>query len=118
MSPIQSVIATPSKQRADCPFWSLSVLPGAAAVDPGNDVNNGLLIYFKLAATGTSNTARHVADQFGLRPGPEPAGAADVRWALTAPDLADRLVNRRNWGWERFQHWLGTTMADALIGPH
>ncbi|HST82290.1 MAG TPA: TetR/AcrR family transcriptional regulator [Kineosporiaceae bacterium] len=69
-------------------------------------------------ATGTSNTARHVADQFGLRPGLEPAGAADVLWALTAPDLADRLVNRRNWGWERFQHWLGATMADALIGPH
>jgi AcrR family transcriptional regulator len=66
---------------------------------------------------GTSNTARHVAERFGLRPGLETDGAADVLWALTAPDLTDRLVNRRNWGWDRFQHWLGTTMADALVGP-
>ena len=68
-------------------------------------------------AIGTSMTARHVAEQFGLRPGLEPDSAADVLWALTAPDLADRLVNRRNWGWDRFQHWLGETMADALVGP-
>ena len=43
--------------------------------------------------------------------------AADVLWALTAPDLADRLVVRRGWGWDRFERWLGAMMADALIGP-
>ncbi len=21
------------------------------------------------------------------------------------------------WGWDRFERWLGATMADALIGP-
>ena len=43
--------------------------------------------------------------------------AADVLWALTAPDLADRLVRRREWGWDRFERWLGTAMADSLLGP-
>ena len=36
--------------------------------------------------------------------------------ALT-PDLPDRLVVRRGWGWDRFEGWLGTAMADALLGP-
>jgi hypothetical protein len=40
-----------------------------------------------------------------------------VLWALTAPDLADRLVRRREWGWDRFERWLGTAMADSLLGP-
>jgi AcrR family transcriptional regulator len=67
--------------------------------------------------TGTGRLAQHVADRFGLRPGLDVPGAADVLWALTAPDLADRLVHRRGWGWDRFEGWLGDTMADALLGP-
>ena len=68
-------------------------------------------------ATGTSLTAQHVEREFGLRAGLDVQTAADVLWALTAPDLADRLVHRRGWGWDRFQEWLGTVMADALLGP-
>lgn len=68
-------------------------------------------------ATGTGRTAQHVAERFGLRIGLDTTQAADILWALTAPDLADRLVNRRDWGWDRFQRWLGTAMADALLGP-
>jgi AcrR family transcriptional regulator len=67
-------------------------------------------------ATGTRNVATLVADRFGLRAGLDVDAAADVLWALTAPDLADRLVTRRGWGWDRFEAWLGTTMADALLG--
>lgn len=67
-------------------------------------------------ANGTQATARHVRDRFGLRDGLDSDTAADILWALTAPDLADRLVRRREWGWDRFQAWLGTTMADALLG--
>ena len=52
-----------------------------------------------------------------LRAGMSVDEACDVLWALTAPDLADRLVRRRGWGWDRFQVWLGTAMADALLGP-
>jgi AcrR family transcriptional regulator len=68
-------------------------------------------------AVGTRNAATHVARRFGLRDGLDVDAAADVLWALTAPDLADRLVRRREWGWDRFERWLGTAMADALLGP-
>ena len=68
-------------------------------------------------AMGTGAAAHHVAERFGLRPGLDVGSAADVLWALTAPDLADRLVHRRGWGWDRYEQWLGTTMADALLGP-
>lgn len=68
-------------------------------------------------AIGTANTARHVAERFGLRPGLDRDAAADVLWALTAPDLADRLVRRRGWGWDRYQEWLAGAMGDALLGP-
>jgi AcrR family transcriptional regulator len=67
-------------------------------------------------AAGTRAVAGLVAERFGLRTGLDVTGAADVLWALTAPDLADRLVQRRGWGWERFEAWLGATMADALLG--
>ena len=68
-------------------------------------------------AIGTRTVAAHVAARFGLRDGFDVDAAADVLWALTAPDLADRLVVRRGWGWDRFERWLGTAMADALLGP-
>ena len=68
-------------------------------------------------ATGTRTVAAHVAQRFGLREGLDVDSAADVLWAMTAPDLADRLVVRRGWGWDRFERWLGATMADALVGP-
>ena len=66
---------------------------------------------------GTRSVAAHVAGRFGLRAGLDETAAADVLWALTSPDLADRLVNQRKWGWERYERWLGTAMADALLGP-
>jgi AcrR family transcriptional regulator len=68
-------------------------------------------------ANGARGVATHVAERFGLRAGLDVDGAADVLWALTSMDLTDRLVNRRGWGWDRFEAWLGTTTADALLGP-
>lgn len=66
---------------------------------------------------GTAATARQIAARFGLRAGLDESQAADVLWALTAPELAERLVTRRGWSWDRYQHWLAQTMTDALIGP-
>ncbi|PYC79476.1 TetR/AcrR family transcriptional regulator [Streptomyces tateyamensis] len=68
-------------------------------------------------AAGTAQLARHLDARFGLRPGLDPAAAADQLWALTAPELADRLVNRRQWGWDRFEQWLVTTLTQALLEP-
>ena len=67
-------------------------------------------------ATGSRAIAKHVAERFGLRAGLDTSAAADIVWTLTAPEIADRLVNRRGWGWARYEKWLGTTMADALLG--
>jgi AcrR family transcriptional regulator len=68
-------------------------------------------------AIGTAAFAGHVADRFGLRPGLDVDDAAAVVWTLTSPDVADRLVRRRGWGWQRYADWLGMTLADALLGP-
>ncbi|GAA0803487.1 TetR/AcrR family transcriptional regulator [Spirilliplanes yamanashiensis] len=68
-------------------------------------------------ARGTAAMAAHVAGRFGLRPGLSVAEAADVLWALTAPELADRFVRRRGWSLQRYEEWLATTMADALLPP-
>lgn len=68
-------------------------------------------------AAGNHSVAAHVADRFGLRAELDVAEAADVLWALTAPELADRLVRRRGWGWERFEQWQAAAMADLLLGP-
>ncbi|MBW0117445.1 TetR/AcrR family transcriptional regulator [Pseudonocardia sp. KRD-169] len=66
-------------------------------------------------AAGTRAVAGHLAQRFGLRDGLDVEDAAAVLWALTAPDVADRLVRRRGWGWDRFEAWLGRTMADAVL---
>jgi AcrR family transcriptional regulator len=68
-------------------------------------------------AVGAANVARHVDDHFGLRAGLTVDHAADILWSFTAPELADRLVNRRQWGWARFERWLGDTLTEALVGP-
>ncbi len=66
-------------------------------------------------AAGTRAAAQHMAHRFGLRDGLTVEDAAAILWTLTAPDIADRLVNRRGWGWDRFAGWLGTTMGDAIL---
>jgi hypothetical protein len=68
-------------------------------------------------AAGTAAVAQSVHERFGLRDGLSAQDAADILWVLTAPDLVDRLVNRRGWSWDKSQQWIGSTMADALLGP-
>jgi len=57
-----------------------------------------------------------ISERFGLRDGLSVQDAADILWTLTSPDLSDRLVNRRGWGWDKTEAWIGGTMADALLG--
>ncbi|HEV2778471.1 MAG TPA: helix-turn-helix domain-containing protein [Actinophytocola sp.] len=68
-------------------------------------------------ATATRGIAGHVAKRFGLRDGLDVQTAADILWTLTAAELTDRLVNRRGWSWDRYERWLGSAMADLLLGP-
>jgi AcrR family transcriptional regulator len=67
--------------------------------------------------TGNAGMAGHIAARFGLRPGLTETEAADLLWALTAPELVDRLVRRRGWTVDRYEQWLAGAMADALVGP-
>jgi AcrR family transcriptional regulator len=66
-------------------------------------------------AIGTAGVAGHLARRFGLRDGLTEAEAGDVLWALTAPELLDRFTRRRGWSLDRYQRWLATTMAEALL---
>jgi AcrR family transcriptional regulator len=68
-------------------------------------------------ATGTLNVANLLADRHGLRAGLTIDQASDILWALTGPELAERLVRRRGWTWDGFEAWLAETMADSLLGP-
>jgi hypothetical protein len=68
-------------------------------------------------ATGTTMMAGAISERFGLRDGLSVQDAADILWALTSPDLSDRLVNRRGWSWDKTETWIGSVMADALLGP-
>ena len=66
-------------------------------------------------ARGTAGVARHVADRFGLRPDLTAAEeAADILWALTAPETAVRLLGR-GWTWDRHQAWLADTLVRTLV---
>lgn len=66
---------------------------------------------------GTQRMAGHIAERFGLRPGLDAAAATDVIWALTGPELTNRLINGRGWSWDRYQAWLAVTLADMLLDP-
>ena len=68
-------------------------------------------------AMGTAHMAHHIAIRFGLRAGLTEAEAADILWALTAPELADRFIRRRGWTLDRYERWLAQAMADALVSP-
>jgi AcrR family transcriptional regulator len=66
-------------------------------------------------AAGTAAVAQAISERFGLRDGLTVQDAADILWVLTAPDLTDRLVNRRGWSWDKTELWIGCAMADALL---
>lgn len=93
----------------------VTVLYAQASSDPDLDAHVATIEGER--ATGTRRTAELVANRFGLRTGLDVDAAADVLWTLTAPDVADRLVRRRDWGWDRYETWLATAMGDALLGP-
>ncbi len=67
--------------------------------------------------SGTAGMAHHLATRFTLRDGLTQTEAADVLWALTAPELADRMLRRCGWTMDRYEQWLAATMADTLVGP-
>jgi AcrR family transcriptional regulator len=95
--------------------FALIAMAQAAASD--RDVRAFLDTIEAERTIGTRGCASLVAARSPLRPGLTLDEAADILWSLTGPDLADRLIVRRGWTWDRFEPWLAVTMADALLGP-
>lgn len=94
---------------------TIAMLAQAATGDP--DLRQFAETIENERATATRRMAGFLADRFGLRPGLDVSTAADILWTLTSPDLTDRLANRSGWGWDRYQEWIGTAIADLLFGP-
>jgi AcrR family transcriptional regulator len=91
------------------------VLAVAQAAASDRDVRAFLDTVELERSVGTHQVAAEVAVRFGLRSGLTVAAAADIVWTLTSAEVADRLVSQRGWGWDRFEAWLATTLADTLL---
>ncbi len=85
----------------------------AAAGDP--DLRTFVETIEAERANGTRMLVRSLDERFGLRPGRTVAEGADMVWTLTGPEVIDRLVTRRGWGWDRFQEWLVDTLHHGLF---
>lgn len=55
-----------------------------------------------------------VADQ--LAPGVTPETAAELLWALSRASVFQELTRRRGWSPDRYEHWLGATLRQQLLG--
>jgi len=68
-------------------------------------------------AAGTAMIAALLHERFGLREGLTVAGAADILWTLTAPELPLRLIHHRGWSLGKYEAWSADIMAHALLPP-
>ena len=63
---------------------------------------------------GNTVVVDSVARRFGLRAGMTMQRAVDIVWTLTAPEPYDRLVRRRGWSHDDYEHWLASALISAL----
>ena len=59
--------------------------------------------------------ARHLVRAGHLRPGVGLAGARDVLWLYSSPELYDLLVQRRRWSVTRYSRFVAAAMIAALL---
>lgn len=52
-----------------------------------------------------------------LRPGLNPAAAADTAWAIASPETHELLVRTAGYSLDRYEEWVSTTLAAALLAP-
>jgi AcrR family transcriptional regulator len=64
---------------------------------------------------GNGTMVSNLAKRFGLPKGMTRQRATDIAWALTAPELFDRLVRQRGWTLDEYERWLGDAMIAALV---
>jgi AcrR family transcriptional regulator len=91
------------------------ILSSAAGSDPAAAAL--LAEYQRARNDGQSRIARALARAGALRPGLRERDAADLIHALMSPELYRLLVVDRGWSRERYEQWLGRTLADQLAAP-
>ena len=87
---------------------------GAAGTDP--EVRP---VWEKILAerrVGAEYVVADTASKGPLRPGLDPAAAADVVWILIDPGLHHLLVDRRGWSDESFRNWVAGQLVRELLG--
>lgn len=62
-----------------------------------------------------SDNARSLADAGHLRDGIDRASAADVMYAVSAPEMFELLVLRRGWSAARYASYVESTLVAALL---
>jgi len=62
-----------------------------------------------------ANSLALIADAGHLRPGVGLAGASDVLFAVSAPEMFELLVLRRGWPLDRYAGFVADTIAAALL---
>jgi AcrR family transcriptional regulator len=63
---------------------------------------------------GSSGVVEHLVRQFGLPVGVRADRFVDHLWALTAPEVCDRLTRRCGWSLEDYERWLAAGMMAGL----
>jgi len=66
---------------------------------------------------GNEQVVKVIVERFGLPDGLPFDQATDQVWALTAPELADRLVRRRGWSLDDFEQWLAAALIGGFSSP-
>jgi AcrR family transcriptional regulator len=86
---------------------------GAAATDP--EVRDVLARIDDERLVGARNIVAMAGERGGIRPGLDPASAADTVWILNDPSLYVRLVDRRGWSRTTFRDWLASNLRFQLL---
>lgn len=66
-------------------------------------------------ARNMRDLARSLAATGQLRTDLDIESAADVLWALDAPEFDTLLLRERGWDLDRFEHWLGDAWKQLLL---
>jgi AcrR family transcriptional regulator len=93
----------------------LEVMRGAADSEPG--VRDLWATSERERLTAARSVVKSLQAKGGLAPGLDAATAADLVWALMAPEAFVRLVGERGWSVARYQEWLGNSLAFHLLPP-
>jgi AcrR family transcriptional regulator len=91
------------------------LLEGAGTGDP--ELRELLAALERERLAGADRVVGQLAAVGALRDGLDPEQARDVVWTLISFEVTRLLVHGRGWSLDRWQAWLATTLADALLGP-